>query len=252
MNAKAEKQEDTRRNFDFQVDEDTTVKYYLGIPSSDQIRKADWHYSKVYNKALVDGVATQAEMLDILHRRNILGPEYEKRLEELQTTIAIKITEMQDEKNDVEKAQRALEIRDLRDKLYQWNQRATGPLSNTCEQIAEDAKLEYLTSTAVQAEDKTPVWASFDEFIGEENQRLLLKSRFEVLLWMQGLDADFLEKTPENLVIKELAENQEKQKEAKRLKAAAEESEKMADEAVELAEEAMVSSRRKKRASKKG
>jgi hypothetical protein len=59
-----------RRSFEF-VGEDGTVTYYLGLPSAEQIRKADWHYSKIYNKALVEGVATEAEMLDILKSRNI-------------------------------------------------------------------------------------------------------------------------------------------------------------------------------------
>ena len=37
------------------------------------------------------------------------------------------------------------------------------------------------------------------------NQGLALKCRFEVLLWLQGLEADFLDKTPENQVLRDLA-----------------------------------------------
>ncbi len=240
--------EDTRRSFDFVVDENTTAKYYLGIPSSDQIRKADWHYSKIYNKALVEGVATEAEMMDILRQRKIYTPEYMSKLESLQIEIALKINEMAKIEDEVVKAEMALQIRDLRDKLYQWNQRTTGPLSNTCERMAEDAKMEYLTSVVVQMEDGTPVWDSYDDFIAEPNQRFSIKARFEVLLWMQGLEPDFLEKTPENMVLSEIADAQKARKEAKQLQAATTEAEQAADKAVADADAAV--SKKKPRSKK--
>jgi len=202
---------DDRRAFDYFLDENTKVVYYLGVPTSEQIKKADWHYSKVYNKALMDGVAVEAEMLDILRKRNIYGPEYEEKLQELQIGVATKIHEMEIENDDLLKGKLALEVKALRDDLYRWNQRLNGPLSNTCEKIAEDAKVEYLASAMVQKEDGTPVWKSYDDFIGdEENQRLGLKARFEVLLWLQGLEPDFLTNTPENEALRAISERQRK------------------------------------------
>ena len=212
--------DDGRRAFDFYVTEDEVQKYYIGMPSSEQIRKADWHYSKVYNKALVEGIATQSEMMTILRERNIYGEDYERRLEELQIAVAKTIKSMDDEKDELEKAKLALEVKQLRDELYRWNQKITGPLSNTCEQMADDAKTEYLTSCVVQKEDGTLVWETHEDFVSEENQRLVVKSRFEVLLWMQGLESDFLENTPENTVLKELAESQRQKTEMLKLKAA--------------------------------
>jgi hypothetical protein len=143
-------------------------------------------------------------MMDILTKRGLYGPDYEKKLQELQVSIALKIAEMHghvdDGKEDV-----AREVQGLRDELYRWNQRLTGPLSNTCEQMADDAKTEYLTSVVVQDESGEGLWESYDDFISENNQALALKARFEVLLWLQGLDSDFLEKTPENKVLRDLS-----------------------------------------------
>ena len=98
-----------------------------------------------------------------------------------------------------------MEVQQLRDQLYRWNQRLTGPLSNTCEQMADDAKTEYLTSVVVHNDAGEGLWDTYDEFISEPNQALALKSRFEVLLWLQGLESDFLEKTPENKVLRDLS-----------------------------------------------
>lgn len=219
----ADKQDDTRRSFDFLKDENTVVKYYLGIPTSDQIRKADWHYSKVYNRALAEGVFTQAEMVDTLRERGILGPDHDKRRDELEMGISVKTVEMQESDDSSTRINLAVEIADLRNRLYQWNQRLSGPLSNTCEQIADDAKMEYLTSSMVQKEDGVPVWSAFESFVNEKDSRLLIKSRYEVLLLMNGLEGDFLEKTPENLVLREEAEKAQARQNSRQLEASTEE-----------------------------
>lgn len=237
---------DARRSFEFAT-EDGTKTYYLGLPTSEQIRKAEWHYSKMYNKALVEGVSTTAEMMDILTKRGIYGPDYEKKLQELQVDVAIKIAAMQNEQDTDAKAELAREVERLRDDLYRWNQRLTGPLSNSCEQMAEDAKTEYLTSVVVQDESGDLVWESYDAFVAESNQGLALKARFEVMLWLQGLDADFLEKTPERTVLREV--------EAEKAAAAAEKMAEMAaaKEApqLEAPQKKASAPKRKKRSSKK-
>ena len=81
-------EEDLRRKFEFMI-EDEVKDFFLEMPTSEQIRQAEWHYSKVYNKALVEGVTTTPEMMDILTQRGLYGPHYEKKLQELQVSIAI-------------------------------------------------------------------------------------------------------------------------------------------------------------------
>ncbi len=205
--AKKTKEQDVaeeRRSFTYDVGGEPKT-FYLGMPSSERIRKAEWHYSKVYNKALVEGVATTSEMMDILTKRGLYGPDYEKKLQELQISIVDRLAEMHGAEDADDKSRAARAVQELRDELYRWNQRITGPLSNSCEQMADDAKTEYLTSVVVQGEDANLVWDSHEEFVAEANQGLALKARFEVLLWLQGLDADFLDKTPENEVLREIA-----------------------------------------------
>lgn len=207
-------EEDFRRTFEFMVD-DEVKNFYLEMPTSEQIRQAEWHYSKVYNRALVEGVTTTSEMMDILTKRGLYGPDYEKKLQDLQVDIALKIAEMHGGAEDT-KEDLAHEVKQLRDELYRWNQRLTGPLSNTCEQMAEDAKTEYLTSVVVRDEEGKHLWDTHDAFISEEKQGLALKARFEVLLWLQGLESDFLDKTPENKVLHELAVQSAEEEESRK------------------------------------
>lgn len=186
------------------MDGETT--YYIVAPTAEDIRGADWEYSKAYTKSLVEGITTTAEMTDILMRRGIIGPEFEQRSNELTQILAEKIEALENAKTPEEKQALAVEVANAREELFQWNQRLNAPLANTCEQIADDTRLEYLTSCIVVNEHGERVWDSFDEYLVDKDQGLAQKARFEVMLYLQGLDSDFLEKTPEAIALKELEE----------------------------------------------
>lgn len=194
---------DMRRNF---VGPDGRTTCYITAPSADDIRGADWNYSKVYTRSIVEGITTSAEMTDILRRRGIIGPEFEQRAAELTQTLNDKIRSLNSAKTIDEKRILAFEISSAREELFQWNQRLGGPMNNTCEQMADDARLEFLTSCMIVDRDNNRVWDSYDTFRKEKNQALALKCRFEVMLYLQGLDSDFLEQTPEARIKREIDE----------------------------------------------
>ncbi len=228
-----EKKVDERRSF---LGPDEVTLYYIAPPNAEDIRGADWHYSKTYTNCLVEGITTSAEMVDILMRRGIIGPEFEKRAQELTNILRDKVVEL-DEAEDLDKKRElAIEVANAREELFQWNQRLNGPMNNTCEQMSDDARLEYLTSCMIQNEDGKRVWSSYDEYLKTKEQALAIRSRFEVMLFLQGLESDFLEQTPEaqamrevesDLIkkaeeavkaVKELAKEEEEREEAKEKK----------------------------------
>ena len=149
----------------------------------------------------MQGVSTHAEMIDILKKRGIIGDAYDKRAQELKDSVGSKIVEMELCENKKEKRKLAEEVAKLRQELFAWNQRMNGPLSNTCEQMAEDGRIEHLTSSIVVKPDGSRLWKDFDSYKTEMNRELSFRARFEVMLFLQGLEADFLEKTPENMVL---------------------------------------------------
>ena len=179
-------------------------EYHVVAPNANDIREADWNYSRTFTRSLTEGITTSAEMMDILRRRGIVGPEFEQRAMELTTNLNEKIwaldtTETMNDKRDL-----AVEVAEARDELFQWNQRLNGPMANTCEQLADDARLEYLTSCMVVSSDDERVWDNYEGYLQEKNQALALKSRFEIMLYLQGLESDFLEKTPEAQAMREV------------------------------------------------
>jgi len=196
-----EEKKDERRSF---LGPDELTSFYVAAPTAEDIRGADWTYSKTYTKCLVEGITTSAEMMDILMRRGIIGPEFEQRGEELTINLNEKIINLEAAGDLDEKRVSAIGVANSREELFQWNQRLNGPMSNTCEQIADDARLEFLTSSMIENEDGSEVWDSYDSFLKEKSQALALRARFEVMLYLQGLDSDFLERTPEAMAMKEI------------------------------------------------
>ena len=85
-----DKKIDDRRSFEG-PDES---KYYIVPPNANDIREADWNYSRTYTRSLTEGITTSAEMMDILRRRGIVGPEFEQRAAELTTQLNEKIFDL--------------------------------------------------------------------------------------------------------------------------------------------------------------
>ena len=200
---------DSRREFSIQIG-DEEVSYFIAQPTAADIRKADWQYSKVYNKAIVDGFLTQAQMVDVLKEKGILSDDYAERVESTRISLAselFKLENMQEDSPEIERESIALEVARLRDELFALNQQVNGPMGNTCENLAEDARTEYLSARVVQLQNGDRLWEDFDDYQNEENSSLAVKSRFEVMLWIQGLDSNFLENTPEQTALRSIAQD---------------------------------------------
>jgi len=197
---------DTRREFSIEV-EGEEVSYYIANPTGEDIRKADWQYSKIYNQAILDDLLTQAQMIDLLKKQGVISEDYATEVEETRSKLAAEIYKLEalpDSTPDIERENAALSVAASRDELFRLNQRVNGPMGNTCENIAEDARVEFLTSRVLQSKDNSKIWEDYSSYLNEENTALSVKARFEVMLWMQGLNSDFLENTPEQQTLREV------------------------------------------------
>ena len=188
----------------FFIGPDDETKYYIDTPTAEDIRGADWKYSKAYTKCLMEDIPTSAEMIDILTRRGIIGTDFEQRVNELSQNLAYAITSLENADDIDQKRELSVRVAQTREELFQWNQRLNGPMNNTAEQISDDARLEYLASTMIKDAEDNKIWESYDLYLTEKDQALALRARFEVMLYLQGLDSDFLEQTPEARAMKEV------------------------------------------------
>lgn len=180
-------------------------KYYIDSADIEQVKQADWQYSRTFNEALLAGVATAAQMEDILSERNIVGKDFDAKRKLLITELDSKVAELQESTDPVVKAGLADEVEEIRNRLFRHNQRASSPMSNSCEQLSEDSRIEYLTSVTVKDSNGAAVWESYEDFkTNRDKAPLAMRARYECMLAMQGLESDFLDKTPEALARKEL------------------------------------------------
>jgi len=187
------------------VMEDGT-KFYIESPTADEVRQADWHYSKTYNEAFLAGVTTLAQMEEILEDRKILGPEFEKKREELEITLNEKLAALEAAEDVQVKKELIDQVEAARAALYTHNRKASSPLSNTCEQLVSDARLEYLTAHMIVDESGNRVWSGYEDYKTTDKPGLAIRARYEIMLYLQGYDSDFLEKIPEAIARKELEE----------------------------------------------
>lgn len=185
--------------------------YALSVPSSEAVRQADWYYSKTYNEAMSRGINTQSEMADILRSRGIIGEEYDAKLAEIQDKLGDKIVAMELETDKAKRAALAIDVAGLRQDLFDWHHRVNSPMSHTCESLADNARTDYLTSSMVKNLDGTAVWKDFESFVNTEERVLAVQARMQVMLFMQGLDQDFLSKVPERKVLDDLAKDAEEE-----------------------------------------
>lgn len=243
---------DGRREFTVTPPDEEPKTYYISNPTGEDVRKAEWRYAKVYNQAIVDDFLTQSQMLDLLKKKGVIGQEYTDQIEAIRTALAtelFKLENLTEGAEDEEREAIAMEVAQLRDELFQLNQRVNSPLSNCCENLAEDARAEFLTSRLVENKDGSKVWASFEDFQKEENSPLAIQARFEVMLWMQGLESNFLENTPERTVLRDIAqrridialeklEEQQKEEDAKEVEEIPLEAEEKKEEPAKETEEA--------------
>lgn len=202
---------DARRSFVFEdpISGESTT-YYIANPTGEDIRKAEWQYSKVYSQAIVDEFLTQSQMLSVLEKKGIINEEYYQEVESTRTSLAaelFKLENIPEDSSEIERESIALEAAALRDKLFRINHKLQGPLTNTCENLAEDSRIEFLTSRVVENKDGSKVWKSYDEYCKEEDTTFAVKARFEVMLWLQGLESNFLENTPERTALREIAKS---------------------------------------------
>jgi hypothetical protein len=184
-------------------------KYYVDNADVDEVRNADWHYSKTYNEALLAGVTTAAQMADILEERNITGTAYEEKRQKLIADLDEAVKALEVATTIDEKKALATRVETLRNQLFRLNQRAASPMSNTCEQLAEDARVEYLTSAMIKDEEGSRVWSSYNDYKTTNKPQLAMRARYEIMLALQGLSSNFLSETPEALARKEIRELEE-------------------------------------------
>jgi hypothetical protein len=168
------------------------------FPSIEDSRKADYYYSKYLNEAMLDGLMTQEEMLELLNKKGIWTEEHERKIAEMEKeakSLATLASKMQTEKAKNEYTKKMTEVYNKIDEL---RQKKRFYLANTAESKAEQERLGYLLyRCAYNAETGERLWKSFDDFRNERRQREVSVIAYNFLAFLSGLDEETLGSSPQ-------------------------------------------------------
>lgn len=211
VSAKKESKADPSSKRKFSLD--TGEEFFVRQPTAEEIRQSDWLYSKIYNEAFLNGVMTAAQMMEEMKKRGIVSDEYEKEVNDTREKIATSLIDLAAAKDLDDKEKAAIRLTILREEMTLLNHRINGPLSNTCEQLAEDAKLDYITASVVEDGSGNKAWTDYDSYVADQSNDKVFKARLEVMLFLRNVESDFLEKSPEQVALREVREERIKESE---------------------------------------
>ncbi|MGE4358012.1 MAG: hypothetical protein AB7E08_05635 [Candidatus Omnitrophota bacterium] len=180
----------------FEVDGFGLVK--VVFPSIEDSRKADYYYSKFLSEAMIDGLATQDEMLGLLEKKGIWTKEHEEKIKELEKEIKdtnIMASKMKTEKS---KQQYLDRVNQLLTQLEELRSKRNFFLSNTAENKAEQERIGYLVyRCSYNAETGERLWKTYDEFRKERRQKAVGVIAFNFISLISGLDDRSLVNSPQ-------------------------------------------------------
>lgn len=193
-------------------------EYVLMSPTASILREAKFIYSKRFTQSIKDGLYTRKKLEALLKdgEIDIIGEHLNRRNE-----ILVKYNEFR------KLAETALTIQDIeyyaevmklcRESLVQEDMSLQDLFSNTADQLAEEDRINYLTSMLVrEKQNSTKVWISLDELLNDTNFSLVEACKAEIVFWQFNLSPNIEESFEENKLLKK-AEEMKKELEQKQI-----------------------------------
>lgn len=170
-------------------------KYFVRLPTVSESQEGDWVYSRIFNKAIENGIPPQQLMLKRLMEQGIWTEGDEQQLSNLRVSLDERLGELEDllqEENGNEKAiDRCRQaILDIRAAIFTQQQKLMALLSHTAENKAYDARNFAIVAIVTEKENGERVWANNAAFEKERNYELIQTACFQYMALAAGLTED--------------------------------------------------------------
>lgn len=164
------------------------------FPTIEESNIADYHYTKTYNKAIMDDIPTNEEMEKIIRKKGLWTEEDDKKLEELDKKIAETTSALNKIKGEKAKEPYYEELNRLHNERMALRNKRNSYFNYTAESLAEQQRIAYLTwACSYNAETNKRLWPTFEDFKKETNQRAVADIAFHLLSLLMGLDDKILQ-----------------------------------------------------------
>jgi hypothetical protein len=178
------------------------LKLQLIEPTVSSIREAKYNYSKKFTEYLKQGFYTRRKLESLLDTENSgYVKNHLERREELLKAIS-EVNKLIESEKDPEKLEALAGIMSLyRNYLLQEDTSMNSIFSNTVETMAEEDRLNYLTTTMIKKEDGIFLWNSLEDLLQESNYGLVESCKYQVSCWEYNLDPAWEDSLPESIAI---------------------------------------------------
>ena len=178
-------------------------------PTNEQLKEADIHKAKAWNKAFREGVMTKAEVEKIMVERGIWSEEKSK----VEARLTQEILELEKilYRGDGKAAPKlsdgrdiALQMRAKRIELRDLISERLAADDNTAESLADNARFDYLVyRCSFNGETDQPLFESYEAYNKRGSTRAAVAAAQLLARMVYDLDSDFEDKLPENAFLKQ-------------------------------------------------
>jgi len=184
-------------------DDKTEVEIYVVKPKNDVLKRAERYKSKTWNECIQDGILTKKELGVLMRERGIWDEKKDKE----ETAITEKILELEKQlyhgKNG--KKQKvsvgrdiSIEIRKKRSELRDLITEKITLEENTADNLADNARFDYLVAHCTFNKDGTPFYKDFEEYNNTSADEVAFAAAEELGKLLYNLDQKWEKNLPEN------------------------------------------------------
>lgn len=188
--------------------QETEVEIYVVRPNNDTIKMAERYKSKVWNQCIQDGILTKKELGVLMRKRGIWDEKKDREENEITKEIIKLEKELYQGKTGGAKPKLsegrdlAIQIRRKRSELRDLITEKITLEENTADNLADNARFDYLVAHCTFYKDGTRVYKDFDEYNKKSSDEIAFEAASLLGKLFYNLDSDFEKNLPENKFLK--------------------------------------------------
>ena len=184
-------------------DEKKEVMIEVRQPTNNVIKAAERHKSKVWNEAIQDGCLTKKELSVLMRNRGIWDEKKDKEESDITEALVSLEKALYHGKNGKrpkvsEGRDIAIEIRKQRLRLRDLIAERISLEENTADNLADNARFDYLVASCTYYSDGKPVYKDFNEYNNKSADKIAFAAAELLSQMMYNLDSSFEKNLPEN------------------------------------------------------
>lgn len=180
------------------------IEFYIQRPNNDVVKLAERYKSKVWNQCLQDGILTKKELSVIMRKRGIWDEAKDKEEETITKEIIQLEKELYHGKDGKSKPkvsegrEIAIQIRRKRSELRELITERINLEENTADNLADNARFDFLVANCTFYKDGTRVYKDFDEYNNKSADEIAFAAANLLGKMLYNLDNNFEKSLPEN------------------------------------------------------